>query len=140
MTVDELGPNPDLALTTKVDGVVRQDGRTTDMIFTPAECVAYISEWITLEPGDVIATGTCAGVGHCMDPRVYLEDSQVLESTVENVGTLANRCVAGRVVATRTRAGLTHRRRAEPAGLRPAPPQPRRWSSVLPPSRAIFRK
>lgn len=100
VTVDELGPNPDLALTTTVGGVVRQDGRTTDQIFTPAEVVAYISEWITLEPGDIIATGTCAGVGHCMSPAVYLEDDQVLESRIERVGTLTNRCVSGRVVAT----------------------------------------
>lgn len=100
VTVDELGPNPDLALRTRVDGVVRQDGRTTDQIFTPAEVVAYISEFITLEPGDIIATGTCAGVGHCMSPPVYLGDDQVLESTIERVGTLTNRCVSGRVVAT----------------------------------------
>jgi acylpyruvate hydrolase len=99
VTVDELGPNPDLALTTRVDGVVRQDGRTTDMIFTPAECIAYISEWITLEPGDIIATGTCAGVGHCLSPAVYLGDDQVLESEIERIGTLTNRCVAGRVNA-----------------------------------------
>jgi acylpyruvate hydrolase len=100
VTVDELGPNPDLALTTRVDGVVRQDGRTTDQIFTPAEVVAYISEFITLEPGDIIATGTCAGVGHCMSPPVYLGDDQVLESAIEGVGTLTNRCVGGRVIAT----------------------------------------
>jgi acylpyruvate hydrolase len=100
VTVDELGPNPDLALTTRVDGVVRQDGRTTDQIFTPAEVVAYISEFITLQPGDIIATGTCAGVGHCMSPPTYLEDDQVLESTIERIGTLTNRCVSGRVIAT----------------------------------------
>lgn len=100
VTVDELGPNPDLGLTTRVGGVVRQDGRTTDQIFTPAEVVAYISEWITLEPGDIIATGTCAGVGHCMSPAVYLGDDEVLESTIEGVGTLTNRCVLGRVIAT----------------------------------------
>jgi acylpyruvate hydrolase len=99
VTVDELGPNPDLGLTTTVGGVVRQDGRTTDQIFTPAEVVAYISEWITLEPGDIIATGTCAGVGHCMSPATYLEDDQILESTIEGVGTLTNRCVGGRVIS-----------------------------------------
>ncbi|HUA05532.1 MAG TPA: fumarylacetoacetate hydrolase family protein [Solirubrobacteraceae bacterium] len=101
VTVDEVGgPNPDLALTTRVDGVLRQEGRTSDQIFTPAEVVSYISEWIGLEPGDVIAHGTCAGVGHCMSPRVYLGDDQVLETTVEGVGTLTNRCVGGRVVAS----------------------------------------
>ncbi|MFF0148478.1 acylpyruvate hydrolase [Amycolatopsis sulphurea] len=99
VTVDELDPNPDLALSTRVDGEVRQDGRTTDQIFTPAQILAYISEWITLEPGDIVATGTCAGVGHCMTPPVYLGADQVLETTIERVGTLTNRCVGGRVVA-----------------------------------------
>ena len=100
VTVDEVGgPNPDLGLTTRVDGVVRQDGRTTDQIFSPAEVVSYISEFITLEPGDVIAHGTCAGVGHCMSPAVYLSDGEVLETSIERVGTLTNRAVAGRVVA-----------------------------------------
>jgi acylpyruvate hydrolase len=101
VTADEVGgANPDLGLTTRVDGVVRQDGRTTDQIFTPAECVAYISEFITLQPGDIIAHGTCAGVGHCMTPPTYLGDGQTLETTVEGIGTLTNRGVAGKVSAT----------------------------------------
>ena len=100
VTVDELGPDPDMSLSTRVDGEIRQDGRTTDQIFTPAQIVSYISEWITLEPGDVIATGTCAGVGHCMSPRLYLGADQVLETTIERIGTLTNRCVGGRVIAT----------------------------------------
>ncbi|MEU8727681.1 fumarylacetoacetate hydrolase family protein [Streptomyces antimycoticus] len=98
VTADELGPNPDLALSTRVDGEVRQHGRTADQIFTPAQIVSYISEWITLEPGDIIATGTCAGVGHCMSPAVYLGAGQVLETTIERIGTLTNRCVSGRVI------------------------------------------
>ena len=97
VSVDELGPNPDLALATRVDGELRQDGRTTDQIFTPAEVLAYISEWITLEPGDIVATGTCSGVGHCMSPATYLGSGQILETTIERIGTLTNRCVGGRV-------------------------------------------
>ena len=100
VTVDELGPNPNLALSTRVDGEVLQDGRTTDQIFTPAQIVSYISEWITLEPGDIIATGTCAGVGHCMTPARYLGADQVLETTIERIGTLTNRCVSRRVLAS----------------------------------------
>lgn len=100
VTVDELGPNPDLALTTRVDGELRQDGRTTDQIFTPAQVISYISGFITLEPGDIIATGTCAGVGHCMTPPVYLSSDQVLETSVDRIGTLSNRAVRGRVGLT----------------------------------------
>lgn len=97
VSVDELGPNPDLGISTHVDGVVRQDGRTTDTIFTPAQIIAYVSGFITLEPGDIIATGTCEGVGHLMDPPTYLQAGQVLETTIEHIGTLTNRCVGGRV-------------------------------------------
>jgi len=97
VSVDELGPNPDLGISTRVDGVVRQDGRTTDAIFTPAQIIAYVSGFITLEPGDIIATGTCEGVGHLMDPPTYLHADQVLETTIEHIGTLTNRCVGGRV-------------------------------------------
>jgi acylpyruvate hydrolase len=97
VTVDELGTNPDLGISTRVDGVLRQNGRTTDAIFTPAQIIAYVSGFITLGPGDIIATGTCEGVGHLMDPPVYLRADQVLETTIEHIGTLSNRCVAGRV-------------------------------------------
>jgi len=97
VTVDELGTNPDLGISTRVDGVLRQNGRTTDAIFTPAEIIAYVSGFITLGPGDIIATGTCEGVGHLMDPPVYLQADQVLETTIEHIGTLSNRCVGGRV-------------------------------------------
>jgi len=97
VTVDELGTNPDLGISTRVDGVLRQNGRTTDAIFTPAEIIAYVSGFITLGPGDIIATGTCGGVGHLMDPPVYLQADQVLETTIEHIGTLSNRCVGGRV-------------------------------------------
>jgi acylpyruvate hydrolase len=97
VSVDELGPNPDLGISTRVDGVVRQDGRTTDAIFTPAQIIAYVSGFITLEPGDIIATGTCEGVGHLMETPTYLQADQVLETTIEHIGTLTNRCVGGRV-------------------------------------------
>jgi acylpyruvate hydrolase len=100
VTVDELGPNPDLGITTRVDGELRQDGRTTDQIFSPAKLISYISGFITLQPGDIIATGTCAGVGHCMTPPIYLSSDQVLETSVERVGTLSNRAVGGRVGLT----------------------------------------
>ena len=97
VTVDELGADPDLGISTRVDGVLRQNGRTTDAIFTPAQIIAYVSGFITLGPGDIIATGTCEGVGHLMDPPVYLQADQVLETTIEHIGTLSNRCVGGRV-------------------------------------------
>jgi acylpyruvate hydrolase len=91
--VDELGPDPDLEVTTRVDGEVMQQARTSDLVFKPAALVSYISSFCALEPGDIIATGTPSGVGHVRTPPLYLKDGQVLETTGEGLGKLTNRCV-----------------------------------------------
>ena len=87
-------PN-DLALTCDVGGERMQDGRTRDMIFGVSELVAYLSRFCTLEPGDLIFTGTPAGVGSTRDPRRYLAVGEEIVSTIEGIGTMRNRCVAG---------------------------------------------
>jgi len=76
-----------LSITCQVNGLYRQMGRTKDMVFSPAELVSYISQMITLEPGDVVMTGTPAGVGP-------LEAGDVVEVTIEGIGALANPVVA----------------------------------------------
>jgi acylpyruvate hydrolase len=91
--VDELGPDPDLEVTTLVDGQVMQQARSSDLVFKPAALVAYISTFCALEPGDIIATGTPGGVGHVRNPPIYLKDGQILETTGEGLGKLTNRCV-----------------------------------------------
>lgn len=89
-------PDPnDLALTCDVGAERMQDGRTSDMIFPVAELIAYLSARCTLAPGDLIFTGTPAGVGSTRDPRRYLKAGEVVTSTVEGIGTLVNRCVSG---------------------------------------------
>ena len=93
-TFDELGPTPDLRLTCTVDGETMQDGRTSDMTFGPTAVVSYISRIITLLPGDIIATGTPAGVGMGRDPKVFLGPGQLVESSIEGIGMMRNRCVA----------------------------------------------
>jgi len=70
-----------------------QDSNTSDMIFNPAELVAYCSEMITLEPGDVIATGTPSGVGFARKPPVFLQSGQTIRCSVEGIGSLVNRTV-----------------------------------------------
>jgi 2,4-diketo-3-deoxy-L-fuconate hydrolase len=70
-----------------------QDGRTRDMIFPVAELVAFLSRTLPLAPGDLIFTGTPAGVGSVRDPRRYLAPGDVLESEIEGLGQLLNRCV-----------------------------------------------
>ncbi len=88
-------PNPnDLALTCDVAGERMQDARTSDMIFSVAALVAFLSGMCTLEPGDLIFTGTPSGVGSTRDPRRYLKTGEEIVSTIEGIGTLVNRCVA----------------------------------------------
>jgi acylpyruvate hydrolase len=95
VTPDEVGgPAPDLAIGCEVDGVVRQAARTSELVFSPGDLVAYASRFVTLEPGDLILTGTPAGVGHGMHPPTYLADGQVVRTTIDELGELRNRCVA----------------------------------------------
>ena len=80
-------------MTTAVDGEIQQQTPTNDVVFTPEFLVSYISTIITLNPGDVIATGTPGGVGHAQDPKRYLQEGQILVTTIEGLGQLKNRVV-----------------------------------------------
>lgn len=80
----------DLDVRTTVSGEVMQDANTRDLIFPVADLIEYLSRGITLEPGDVIATGTPGGVGDSRVPPRYLRDGDVVEVYVEGVGTLRN--------------------------------------------------
>jgi 2-keto-4-pentenoate hydratase/2-oxohepta-3-ene-1,7-dioic acid hydratase in catechol pathway len=86
-TADELDAG-DLRLTTHVNGELRQDGRTSDLIFKPAELVEFIAEACTLEPGAIILTGTPSGVGEAFDPPRYLQPGDVVRVEVEGLGAL----------------------------------------------------
>jgi acylpyruvate hydrolase len=95
VTLDELaGGGADLELRCEVDGQVMQRGRTSDLLFGPVDVVAYISQIVTLEPGDLILTGTPGGVGTGRTPPVYLRPGQVVRTVIEGVGELVNTCVA----------------------------------------------
>jgi acylpyruvate hydrolase len=93
VTPDEVGGvEPDLEIRCEIDGVVRQASRTGELVFSPVDLVAYISHFVTLEPGDLILTGTPAGVGHGMQPPVYLQPGQVVRTLIDRVGELRNTC------------------------------------------------
>jgi 2-keto-4-pentenoate hydratase/2-oxohepta-3-ene-1,7-dioic acid hydratase in catechol pathway len=94
VTPDEVPDPDDLALGCSVDGETVQDARTSDLIFTVPRLVAELSAVLPLLPGDVIFTGTPAGVGMASQPPRALRPGQVLESWIEGVGTIRNRCVA----------------------------------------------
>lgn len=93
VTLDEIGDLRNLRLTTRVDGVIMQDGNSRDMIFDPAELLEFISEDMTLFPGDVISTGTPSGVGFFRNPPVVLQSGSVVECRIEKIGALVNRVV-----------------------------------------------
>jgi 2-keto-4-pentenoate hydratase/2-oxohepta-3-ene-1,7-dioic acid hydratase in catechol pathway len=88
VTKDEV-PDPDnLKMQLRVSGTLRQDANSGQMIFKIPETIEFVSRWSTLEPGDVIATGTPAGTGEAID--VYLQAGDVVEGTIERLGTLVN--------------------------------------------------
>ena len=89
VAADEFDPS-DVRVSQRLNGELLQDARTTDLIFPVPVLVSYISQWITLEPGDVILTGTPEGVGVFRDPKVALQDGDVMEIEVEGIGVLRN--------------------------------------------------
>ncbi len=92
VTLDEVGDLGGLALRTRIDGETVQEGTTANLIFGPAELVAWLSRTITLLPGDIIATGTPAGVGAAKGR--FLRPGNVVEVEIDGVGTLTNPVVA----------------------------------------------
>jgi 2-keto-4-pentenoate hydratase/2-oxohepta-3-ene-1,7-dioic acid hydratase in catechol pathway len=88
-------PDPqDLEIITRVNGVTLQHGNTRDMIFPVARAIAFLSSLMTLEPGDLIATGTPSGVGFKRHPPVFLGDGDVVEVEIERIGAIRNTVVA----------------------------------------------
>ena len=94
VTADRISDPQDLRLVARVDGEVRQDASTGDMIFTMAEIISYLSQIIELRPGDVIATGSPEGTGGSFDPPRFLKAGQHIEIEIEGIGVLTNDVVA----------------------------------------------
>lgn len=94
VTADEIVDPQALRLTARVDGELRQDAGTGDMIFTVADIISYLSQAIELRPGDVIATGSPEGTGGSFDPPKFLVPGQTIEIEIEHVGVLTNTVVA----------------------------------------------
>jgi len=95
VTPDELGVDagaPDLEIRCEIDGQEMQRSHTGDLLFDPADIVVYVSTILTLEPGDLILTGTPGGVGAGRQPCIFLEPGQTVRTAVEGIGELVNRC------------------------------------------------
>lgn len=93
VTSDEI-PNPqELSIRLRLNGVLKQDANTNDMIFSVAQIIAVLSAGMTLEPGDIIATGTPSGVGFARNPPEFLKPGDVIETEIEDIGMLRNKVV-----------------------------------------------
>lgn len=95
VTPDELNKPDDLALGCSVNGETMQDARTTDLIFDVPQLITELSAVVPLLPGDVIFSGTPAGVGVVRKPRRFLQPGDTLQSWIEGIGTIRNNIVAG---------------------------------------------
>ena len=98
VTADEFGDPQNKRLQLRVNGTTKQDGHTSNMIFPVDVIIEWLSKGLTLEPGDVIATGTPEGVGMGRTPQEFLVDGDVIETEVEGIGVLRNRIVDERRV------------------------------------------
>lgn len=92
VTRDEIPDPHNLSVKTKVNGKVRQDGNTKDFIFNIPFLISYCSRMFTLEPGDLILTGTPPGVGEGLKPPTYLKDGDTVTITIDGIGELTNPC------------------------------------------------
>ncbi|MEY2473119.1 MAG: hypothetical protein QOK28_2448 [Actinomycetota bacterium] len=90
VTADEIPDPQNLAIKCRVNGETLQDSNTSEMIFGVAHLIAYCSRFMTLEVGDIIATGTPFGVGFSRTPPIYLQDGDVCEIDIEKIGVLTN--------------------------------------------------
>jgi 2-keto-4-pentenoate hydratase/2-oxohepta-3-ene-1,7-dioic acid hydratase in catechol pathway len=91
VTVDELIDPQNLGLRTLVNGELRQNSTTAHMIFDIPTLIASLSEGLTLEPGDILATGTPSGVGYAMTPPNFLKDGDEVVCEIDGIGRLVNR-------------------------------------------------
>ena len=113
VTPDEFDDPDDLRIQCDVNGVTMQDGRTSSLIFSVPELVSRLSAICSLEPGDLIFTGTPAGVGAARTPPQFLRPGDVVTSSIENIGQIVQHCVSAE-----------HDHAASPASAQPDPQPP----------------
>ena len=94
VTTDELGDGSGLDLNTKVNGELKQNSNTSNLHFNVPQLVSYLSQSFTLEPGDLIATGTPSGIGNARDPPEFLKPGDEIELYIEKIGYLRNKMIS----------------------------------------------
>ncbi len=97
-SAEEVGDPNDLRIRCLVNGEVMQDSSTSEMIFSVGEVIAYVTAGITLEPGDLVLTGTPAGTGYARSPQILLRHGDLVTVDIEKVGSIANPVVVSGAV------------------------------------------
>lgn len=91
VTADEIPDPQNLEIEMKLNGEVMQSANTAGMVFSVAQLISYISDWLPLNPGDLIASGTMGGVGFARTPQIFMKPGDIAEVSIESIGTLRNR-------------------------------------------------
>jgi 2-keto-4-pentenoate hydratase/2-oxohepta-3-ene-1,7-dioic acid hydratase in catechol pathway len=95
VTADEMTRPDDVALKTRLNGKTLQDGSTSDWLFSLPRLISFLSQYVPLVPGDIVSTGTPAGVGVFRKPQVFMKAGDVIEIEADGIGVLRNPIVAG---------------------------------------------
>lgn len=90
VTADEVTNPAGLKLQMRLNGKVRQNSNTSNLVFNPPALLSFLSQSLTIEPGDIISTGTPGGIGYYANPKVFLQPGDVMEVEIESIGTLRN--------------------------------------------------
>ena len=90
VTADEIPDPQSLTIEFRLNGEVLQQADTADMIFPVAKLISYVSEWLPLKPGDMIASGTMGGVGFTRQPPIFMKPGDLAEVEISGIGTLTN--------------------------------------------------
>lgn len=90
VTADEIREPANLKLQMRVNGKMRQNSNTSNLVFSPSALLSFLSQSLTLEPGDVISTGTPGGIGYYAHPKVFLQPGDIMEVEIDNIGVLRN--------------------------------------------------
>lgn len=94
VTADEVADPHDVTLTTRLNDTVMQSAHTSDLIWRIPALIAYFSRWYPFRPGDILTTGSPAGVGYGRTPKIFMKPGDTIAVTVDRIGTLSNPIVA----------------------------------------------